>query len=246
MATTFFDLPLELRNMVYHELWECTPWIEVADKGLENPMYAYHTSACYDMEEQSRMPLWLLTNKQMLNEAVDEFQLTARWNVPLDQEDSFTYEPHVLSPLDARYLRVVFFPHAAMFAGEGPSLSSGILFPTDVCSSLYTLVAQLAAHEAIRELTIQVFLCSDSESDTPDVDISDLALDVLSGAKLNKFTVILTECCSDPIDPSQKSSYETKIAKLGKTFMGSSTRITTKDLATKTVPREIRFTIERC
>ncbi|KAH5438126.1 hypothetical protein HBI60_053360 [Parastagonospora nodorum] len=252
MVTTFFDLPLELRNMVYHELWECTPRIAIQNEGLNNTVYAHHTSACCDIGKPSRMPLWLLTSKQMLKEAVGEFQLNARWNIALDEEDTFTYEPHILSLLEARYLRVIFFPHAVMFAGDGLPPASGILFPGGACKTLYALVTQLAARQDIRELTFKMYLGSYSESDTPDVDISDLALDVLSGGKLNKFTVIITECCAGSMGPAQKSSCEAKFAKLGEAFMVGPTRFTTEErvgteeMGTEDRPREIRFTLERC
>jgi len=72
--TTFLDLPPELRYMVYHSLWQHTPnirRIRVKDASIE-------LIAKYPPEHESKdlychgLPRWLLTNKTLLHEGLDQ------------------------------------------------------------------------------------------------------------------------------------------------------------------------------
>ncbi|KAF2255350.1 hypothetical protein BU26DRAFT_154322 [Trematosphaeria pertusa] len=89
----FFKLPLELRNMVYHELWQATPRIRVDS----NPSVRRDRTVAYLIYDGASreeggfswssvrggwtLPLWLRTSKAFLDEGVAQLRLKGYWHL---------------------------------------------------------------------------------------------------------------------------------------------------------------------
>lgn len=97
----FFDLPRELRDMVYHRLWQHSPYLDIdfdpyrlvfgPHDDYQDFRVLYDPSATYLWpakwgSARSGLPLWLLTNKAFLNEGVAQSRYGGRWII-----DSFPY-----------------------------------------------------------------------------------------------------------------------------------------------------------
>ena len=68
----FMELPQELRDMVYHELWNLTPSIRLP-----------HLVLCYDGatdEDEGCLSGWLLTNKAILEQGLQQLHRSVIWN----------------------------------------------------------------------------------------------------------------------------------------------------------------------
>ena len=81
MPITFLDLPRELRNLIYQDLWLHTPNIFFKN-GLTEQIHASYACVpddyCYRVAFE-RLPVWLPTCKQVFNEAIEEFTRKATW-----------------------------------------------------------------------------------------------------------------------------------------------------------------------
>ena len=76
----FMDLPRELRDLVYDEVWKNTPHIKAPYLD-----FGAGTTVRYDhlLEENHHLeglPTWLLTSKQMCEEGLAQFRLKAQWS----------------------------------------------------------------------------------------------------------------------------------------------------------------------
>ncbi|KAF2792439.1 hypothetical protein K505DRAFT_362888 [Melanomma pulvis-pyrius CBS 109.77] len=85
MSFRFFDLPRELRDMVFDEFWKCTPPMRVYLKGLE--FHVRHRDAQDDDSGSSDrhkpisiLPPGLRANKQFLAEGLDRIQRKGLWS----------------------------------------------------------------------------------------------------------------------------------------------------------------------
>ncbi|KAF2645657.1 hypothetical protein P280DRAFT_503754 [Massarina eburnea CBS 473.64] len=84
----FFELPMELRDMVYEEIWMSTPPIQLCPKPFshsEDSQYLKHhrTSRNFRGSMQQGLPKWLLTNKQILHEGLEKLCFDGRWGISL-------------------------------------------------------------------------------------------------------------------------------------------------------------------
>lgn len=98
----FFKLPLELRDMVYHEIWNTQeyPWVERFQR--KSKIWIY-----YDEERllRGKSPVWLLTNKQIFVEGMKQFELR-----------SYIY----IGPTRSLYSYAVSIKNPLVFATSGP------------------------------------------------------------------------------------------------------------------------------
>jgi hypothetical protein len=77
MAPNFFSLPRELRNQIYSHLWHATPVLTLSkDKSL-TAWYAHRPLNLQLVRGPVHigLPAWLLTNKRVLREGVEEFHI---------------------------------------------------------------------------------------------------------------------------------------------------------------------------
>lgn len=77
----FFGLPRELRDNIYSELWRLTPTIH-----LEKSRCYYACGARYSHDPgqdsaSKGLPLWILCSKTLFHEAMEHFNLYARWQL---------------------------------------------------------------------------------------------------------------------------------------------------------------------
>jgi len=95
----FFILPIELRNLVYDELWKLHNCVAAYHKYTASGILAYYNgidltlqkvihipevyrvNATWTSIAEAGLPKWLLGNKQMLREGIGQFRLKARWNI---------------------------------------------------------------------------------------------------------------------------------------------------------------------
>ncbi|KAF2877822.1 hypothetical protein BDV95DRAFT_613513 [Massariosphaeria phaeospora] len=125
LATTqsspFFVLPRELRDMVYHEIWRTTTPIYVEFNGISFVVEYDASEATSATGATSRKPaqtsqfLWILSNKQLAQEAMAQFERDSTWTV-VDLGDyeptaptkrpQFTAERPSLTPWRAKALKV--------------------------------------------------------------------------------------------------------------------------------------------
>ncbi|KAF2109108.1 hypothetical protein BDV96DRAFT_605181 [Lophiotrema nucula] len=75
LASKFFQLPQKLRNMVYHELWKDTKKIKVQYRGA---MFEVEYASGQDGKQQ-RSCLWIMANKQIMQEAMEQYQRESIW-----------------------------------------------------------------------------------------------------------------------------------------------------------------------
>ena len=73
-AVSFNDLPRELRDMIYYELWLHSPAIR-----LSRSYYGLIQHNPGSMRRTSGLPLWLLANKNTFREGVKSLSKTAMW-----------------------------------------------------------------------------------------------------------------------------------------------------------------------
>jgi hypothetical protein len=76
----FMELPRELRNVVYDEVWKDTPHIKAPHLD-----FGIGTTVRYDHliggdQHLEGLPTWLLTSKQMFEEGLVQFRLKAQWS----------------------------------------------------------------------------------------------------------------------------------------------------------------------
>lgn len=95
----FFVLPLELRNQVYDELWKLNNCVAAYHKYTGSGILAYYDGMDLSMRRVEHtleihringiwcsspgpdLPQWLLGNKQILREGMEQFRFKAVWNI---------------------------------------------------------------------------------------------------------------------------------------------------------------------
>ena len=119
MILEFFELPPELRNMVYDELWKMNNRIAAYHTQSQTGILAYYDGTVLDESDLTTreawsaaryqkplwrpgqhacLPIWLLTSKRFVDEAIDVFRKQAHWNLwPIGSID---VRNHRLDPPD--------------------------------------------------------------------------------------------------------------------------------------------------
>lgn len=93
--STFFSLPRELRDLIYHHLWRCNPALQNSSSRFSTVCLQLRYDGRYSIEPQKtswgyengvndnienrRLPLGLAANKQLLHEALEQFLSRAEW-----------------------------------------------------------------------------------------------------------------------------------------------------------------------
>ncbi|KAF2031800.1 hypothetical protein EK21DRAFT_110690 [Setomelanomma holmii] len=113
----FMDLPQELKDMIYHELWQqgrnvLLPQVQVAGSRFHpnNINYSGVDQLRYGLQggcggikhlgdEVYGLPLWLLTNKDILRQGLQHFRSNASLTPAYDMDDSLEYSIASLIPL---------------------------------------------------------------------------------------------------------------------------------------------------
>jgi hypothetical protein len=101
-ATGFFDLPRELRDEIYHHLWQVRPivLISTTEPGLRTLAYydrKYLEEDVYWFHDVGP-PEWLCTNKQIQEEGFDRSRRKGLWAIHMthDQRLSYTFTKRFL------------------------------------------------------------------------------------------------------------------------------------------------------
>ncbi|KAF2877548.1 hypothetical protein BDV95DRAFT_601929 [Massariosphaeria phaeospora] len=84
---TFFDLPREIRDSIYHHYWRTYPCIRTSFHGMLTDLRyeGYHSMTIsrkrfgYPERMQGPYPTWLLANKVLFSEALSQFSRKAEW-----------------------------------------------------------------------------------------------------------------------------------------------------------------------
>ena len=103
MPTSILDLPRELRDQIYDSLWTTTPKICLLDKPSMGRILACYKSL---LTPETALPLWLLTNKQILSEGTSQMIRHGTWIVRLRSEYNSRHTEGVLSPALSRRLTI--------------------------------------------------------------------------------------------------------------------------------------------
>ncbi|KAF2832214.1 hypothetical protein CC86DRAFT_377418 [Ophiobolus disseminans] len=83
-GTSFFELPRELRDQIYHEALEIGATFVVSLPFTRGPPYQFRVeygecpNKCHD-KPKSKDITWLFTNKQIFHEGSEQFQRNATW-----------------------------------------------------------------------------------------------------------------------------------------------------------------------
>lgn len=105
----FGDLPREIRDIVYHELWKATPGVRV-------PYEQNHLHLSYGdygwWEKHDGLPAWLFANKAIMKEGIQQLLLKASWSwtqprIEDEKKESYKISP-ILVPIQAEELRMNF------------------------------------------------------------------------------------------------------------------------------------------
>ncbi|KAF2259333.1 hypothetical protein CC78DRAFT_621130 [Lojkania enalia] len=75
---SFFSLPRELRDIIYTYIWLASPPIRVNYKGCQFTA-TYDRSLSTALEDEEKLPTWLLTNKAILDEGLAELRRQSIW-----------------------------------------------------------------------------------------------------------------------------------------------------------------------
>jgi hypothetical protein len=106
VSPNFFDLPREIRDLIYHEFWRSNPALPNFSQRFPDSNDFYlryegsyqavwcerecgddHYRICGDANEKQKLPLYFLANKQLLLEALEQSLRRAEW---FSTEDSST------------------------------------------------------------------------------------------------------------------------------------------------------------
>ena len=108
---SLFSLPLEVRNQIYHHIFTAEPYL-AAEFNREEYMYTHYSTRCCGINEPNELlskPIWLLTCRTLMHEALAQYSLHASWvmayyfefkgwrshKLPLDKSKIRTLEVHV-------------------------------------------------------------------------------------------------------------------------------------------------------
>jgi hypothetical protein len=224
--TNFFDLPRELRDQVYYELWECILCIKIhpnIDSNAPNNcddwaiISACHTVAARRAGRHGKtdgMPLWLLTCKQVLTEAIEEFRFKGVWVVDARTSPDLAGIRSLLSPGEAQRLE---------FITDEPlneswlSLSGSSYNPSSEDLNYLTFALQCIEKTGnAKELSIHCLICVDFDGVDvgSELDLAGIDGDALGNCRLTKLTFVLDHCCYNP-NAAIKESFSGEVRKLG-------------------------------
>ena len=165
------------------------------------------------------MPLWLLTCKQILKEAVEEFAFGGIWDFEADAIPPLEELQSLLSPAEARRL---LFNFEVCFGQRAPSTSGTpstnyAPFPEEIAhfAQLLRYVGKLGIAQ---ELTIRLVICPDLDN-VQGMDLSELGA-AIDNTRLAKFSAIVHQCCSRRVCDSLRESCAGEVKKLGALAMG--------------------------
>lgn len=213
MPINILDLPLELRNYIYHELWKHTPCLRI----MESSKYG-HITAEYSISVGAyyNVPSWLIACKQILAEASEQFRSRGRWAIDFDRNPS-TRCPSILSPVEARSISVYF----STLQQRGTTQAGGTIVPSPRDSAMFTtLVEDIAATRTIRVLTINATAHFWPDTKILGFAIPGLRTNALKVLNLEKLIFDIEFCCSD-LGDDIKSSFVAGIKVLGDRIFGT-------------------------
>ncbi|KAF2790725.1 hypothetical protein K505DRAFT_327376 [Melanomma pulvis-pyrius CBS 109.77] len=79
-VSPFSKLPRELRDYIYDELWKDTPCLQSRRSGSTTvAVYKVKGAESFDRRAQD-LPIWLLTSKLILEEAMEQFHRCSEWS----------------------------------------------------------------------------------------------------------------------------------------------------------------------
>ncbi|KAF1921451.1 hypothetical protein BDU57DRAFT_563368 [Ampelomyces quisqualis] len=118
LTRRLFDLPCEIRCLIFSELWKSTNRVAAFDKITKTGILAYYDGHVLDESDittysqlrrkdvgagrwrpndESGLPTWLLSSKLMMREGMEEFYRNAHWNVwPVGAHHNFSYTSTVV------------------------------------------------------------------------------------------------------------------------------------------------------
>jgi hypothetical protein len=224
MPTNFFNLPRELRDQVYYELWECTPCIKIAGSCDWS-----RVCACYTVKARKAdgMPLWLLTCKQVLTEATEEFKIKGIWVIDADMTPELASIQSLPSRGEVQRLEfitedVVYRSRHSAFGSESALATTHyVLGPGDL-SYLASALNFFEKSGNMREFSIQCCICSDEgeDDDVLEVDLSGINGARLVNIHLKTFYVIVHQCWLE-LSEALKESCFNEVKKLGISAVGA-------------------------
>ena len=231
MPTNFLLLPRELRDRVYHALWAHTPGINVHGDKLKGHIAAWQDSYAQRnnaLSDLAPTPLWLLTCKQILKEAVQEFAFGGIWNFDVDAIPPLQGIQSPLSPAEARRLLCNF---EVCFGQRAPSMSgvpstNYAPFPEEI-AHFSQLLQYVGKSGSAQELTIRLVICPDLD-DVQGMDLSELGA-AFTNTHLTKISVTIHQCCSRKVRESLRESCAGEVKKLGALAMGTVTALVLED-----------------
>jgi hypothetical protein len=79
--TGLFALPQEIRDLIYHELWEFTAYVRLTSRPSPGKITynLIYGAGCNDMSTE--LPIWLLANRTILQEGLCQLFRHAAWNM---------------------------------------------------------------------------------------------------------------------------------------------------------------------
>jgi hypothetical protein len=241
MPTNLLDLPLELRNHVYHELWKHTPRLNVVETSKYGSVFAKrtHDDIIISNRNAVSLPQWLFACKKILSEALEEFKLKGEWIIWFNCYDT-ARKPSIFSPIEARYLHVNFAFLVACYERSKPRqiiiTRSGTLQPEPRDRIKFTgLISDIAASHAVQELTIHFNAHIDFDHVCLCVDLSGLNMDALEGTAIEKLTFEIGLCCYDDLGGDLITSLTDFVKRIGEKTLGKGAL-----LSVEMRPREVR------
>jgi hypothetical protein len=183
-------------------------------------------------EKTDRMPLWLLTCKQLLAEAVEEFNFEGIWVFRAEMSPHLMDIRSLLSPGEAQRLGFVsVLDHDTFSAAD----SSYKMILEDEDHLAYALQFIEKAGNA-KELSIQYLICSFNEFDA---NLAGINRATLANYRVEKFTVSLDYCCGKPI-AAFKGRCSGEVKKLGSLVMAADVAPVVEEDG-----NEVKFTVTR-
>lgn len=214
MPTNIRDLPLELRNRIYDELWKHTPHLNFR----YSSKYGYITAEYFRHGDMSSgLPSWLTASKQVLTEASEQFRVRGKWSVIFGSASSMRC-PSILLQNGACNLAVCL----TSFMERVPRHPDGTLTPSPQdCTKFAALMKDIAATRTLRELTINATAHFYLDNGNPGFDLSGLHASALKDLRPHlKKLIFDIELCCDDLNDRLKSSLITAIKSVGDEVFG--------------------------
>lgn len=220
MSNNFLSLPRELRDCVYHELWEFTPYIHitpcqkvVSNRGMTRVRAWYRRAD--NCSTPQGLPSWLRTSKQILAEATEEFELKGIWIFGIGARYDPALVPPILSALQARHvaldLQRSFYlsPEDELFYTPGSCLKLN----ERAVEWVNKIVKYLKPARSVTELTVHLRL-NHMQQLTKYIDFQGLGT-TLAALQPWKFNVKVRYCCSAKLTVGVEESIAQAISNMG-------------------------------